>query len=153
MIFGSKEKSWNARIMNSEVCFWCKTSKWVQKTSKVHFLSLFFKKFWFWCKNAWGKEFLHLYVVKIKYPECLGYILKMHTSEKQTIQIHRSQGTVVVCYKMWGHKIPLSKWIWTQCTCWCESTSFLILSHCVTWSSVCMLHETIKKIVFKKCKS
>ena len=41
-------------------------------------------------------------------------------------------GTVVVCYKMWGHKISLSKWIWTQCTCWCESTSFLILSHCVT---------------------
>ena len=93
---------------------------------------------WFTTKNEHGND-------KIAW----AYILRINTSEKQTIQIHRSQGTVVVCYKMWGHKIPLSKWIWTQCTCWCESTSFLILSHCGTWSSVCMLHETIKKTVLK----
>ena len=42
VIFGSKEKSWNEGIMNSEDCFYCKTSIWVQKISKVQLLSLFF---------------------------------------------------------------------------------------------------------------
>ena len=37
VIFGSRGLSWNARIMNSEDCFKCKTLKWVQKNFKVPF--------------------------------------------------------------------------------------------------------------------
>ena len=45
VIFGSKELSWNATIMNSEDWLSCKTSKWVQNIFKVPIFANFWSEF------------------------------------------------------------------------------------------------------------
>ena len=55
-------------IMSFEDCFWCKTSKWVLKFSKVHFLSLFHEILTFpLIEIAFSS--LHLHAHWISYPK------------------------------------------------------------------------------------
>ena len=51
--------------MNSEDCFYCKNSKWVQKFSKIHFLSLFKWNFDFF--PYWNSIFKFIVTV---FPRC-----------------------------------------------------------------------------------